>query len=48
MNLGRKRLRCEIEESFRQHKYLVTSRLVEKSDKMLMNKIYGKNYDLIS
>jgi len=43
MEVGRKRLRTEIDDNQnRQKKYLVTSRLVEKKDNILMQKIYGK------
>lgn len=42
MEVGRKRLRTEVEDRSRQQKYLVTSRLVEQNDKLLMQKVYGK------
>lgn len=42
MEVGRKRLRTEVEERGRQQKYLVTNRLVEQNDKILMQKVYGK------
>ena len=49
MEVGRKRLRTEIDDQSRQQKYLVTSRIVEKNDNILMKKIYGKqNSYLIS
>ena len=42
MEVGRKRLRTDVDDRSRQQKYLVTSRLVEQNDKILMQKVYGK------
>lgn len=44
MEIGRKRLRADIEDRSRQQKYLVTNRIVEKNDKALMQKVFGKKF----
>lgn len=44
MEVGRKRLRTETEDKNRQQKYLITSRIVEQNDKMMMQKVYGNKF----
>lgn len=42
MTEGRKRVRSDEDSYGLQSKYFVNQQLVEKSDKMLMQKVYGK------
>lgn len=47
MEIGRKRLRADIEDRNRQQKYLVTDKIVERSDKMMMEKVYGNFFSFL-
>ncbi|CAG9800901.1 unnamed protein product [Chironomus riparius] len=47
MEVGRKRLRTDVDDRSRQQKYLVTSRLVEQNDKILMQKVYEKTLSMM-